>query len=74
MFDVSGVRGQQCLKLRKTRTGRYLRQHSNISTGHVNHPDNHGCIMNRVPSFSQPDALIPCVSNAYFTTNYVARN
>ena len=30
--------------------------------------------MNRVPSFSQPDALIPCISNAYFTTNYVARN
>jgi len=51
----SSVGDQQCLKLRKTCTCRYIRQRSKVSTGQVNH----GCIMYRVPSFLQPGSLIP---------------
>ena len=46
-------------------------QLSKISTAHVNH----GRVLYRVSSFSQPDSLILLHSftfNAYFTTNYIA--
>ena len=43
-------------------------QLSKISTAHVNH----GRVLYRVSSFSQPDSLIPFTFNAYFTTNYIA--
>ena len=43
-------------------------QLSKISTAHVNH----GRVLYRVSSFSQPDSLIPFTFNAYFTTKYIA--
>ena len=67
VFEVNSVWSRE----RRLQFCRYLRQLSKISTGHVlNHPGNNGCIFYRVPSFSQPDSLIPSLFNAYFTTNY----